>query len=127
MGEVPRDDSVASIRTEMQETMEEAAGIYRTGEALAKGADLLRELQEQAAQVGVRDTSRSWNTELVGALEAANMLDIAECMLRPRCSARSRAAPTSARTSPPATTSGSSSTSSRTATPTARPGWRSCR
>ena len=81
MDEVPRDDSVASIRTEMQDTMEEAAGIYRTGEALAKGADLLRGLQDRLPKVGVRDTSRSWNTELVGALEAANMLDIAECML----------------------------------------------
>jgi fumarate reductase flavoprotein subunit len=81
MAEVPRDDSVASIRTEMQETMEDAAGIYRTGEALSKGADLLRELQGRLPKVGVRDTSRSWNTELVGALEAANMLDIAECML----------------------------------------------
>jgi fumarate reductase flavoprotein subunit len=81
MGGVPRDDSVASIRTEMQETMEEAAGIYRTGESLAKGAAHLRELQDRLPRVGVRDTSRSWNTELVGALEAANMLDIAECML----------------------------------------------
>lgn len=81
MGQVPRDDSVASIRTEMQETMEEAAGIYRSGEALAKGSDRLRELQGRLPTVGVRDTSRSWNTELVGALEAANMLDIAECML----------------------------------------------
>jgi fumarate reductase flavoprotein subunit len=81
MGEVPRDDSVASIRTEMQETMEEAAGIYRTGDALSKGMDRLRELQGRLPKVGVRDTSRSWNTELVGALEAANMLDIAECML----------------------------------------------
>jgi fumarate reductase flavoprotein subunit len=81
MGEVPRGDSVAAIRTEMQETMEEAAGIYRTGEALVKGAALLRELQERLPRVGVRDTSRSWNTELVGALEAANMLDVAECML----------------------------------------------
>ena len=52
-----------------------------TGEALAKGADHLRELQGRLPKVGVRDTSRSWNTELVGALEAANMLDIAECML----------------------------------------------
>jgi fumarate reductase flavoprotein subunit len=81
MGEVPRDDSVAAIRTEMQETMEDAAGIYRSGEALTKGSDLLRELQGRLPKVGVRDTSRSWNTELVGALEAANMLDIAECML----------------------------------------------
>ena len=81
MDEVPRDDSVAAIRTEMQDTMEESAGIYRTGEAMAKGADLLRELQGRLPRVGVRDTSQSWNTELVAALEAANMLDIAECML----------------------------------------------
>jgi fumarate reductase flavoprotein subunit len=81
LSEVPRDDSVASIRTEMQETMEEAAGIYRTGEALAKGVAHLRELQDRLSKVGVRDTSRSWNTELVAALEAANMLDLAECML----------------------------------------------
>ena len=81
MGEVPRDDSVAAIRDGMQETMEEAAGIYRTGEALDKGAQLLRELQDRLPRVGVRDTSRSWNTELVATLEAANMLDVAECML----------------------------------------------
>jgi fumarate reductase flavoprotein subunit len=81
MGEVPRDDSVAAIRDGMQETMEDAAGIYRTGEALDKGTQLLRELQDRLPRVGVRDTSRSWNTELVATLEAANMLDVAECML----------------------------------------------
>ena len=81
MGTVPRDDSVAGIRTQMQETMEEAAGIYRTAESLVKGAETLRELQERLPGVGVRDTSPAWNTELVAALEAANMLDIAECML----------------------------------------------
>jgi fumarate reductase flavoprotein subunit len=81
MGQVPRSDSVAAIRAGMQETMEEAAGIYRTGEALDKGAQLLRELQDRLPKVGVRDTSRSWNTELVAALEAANTLDVAECVL----------------------------------------------
>jgi len=75
------EDSVAAIRTEMQDTMEESAGIYRTGPAMAKSADTLLGLQERLAKVGIRDTSRTWNTELVTALEAANMLDIAECIL----------------------------------------------
>ena len=44
-----------------------------------------------------------------------------------RCSARSRAARTSAPTSPPATTSGSWPTRWSTATPTARRGWSTCR
>jgi fumarate reductase flavoprotein subunit len=74
-------EDVAAIRTEMQATMEEAAGIYRNGPAMTKGADRLRELQERATRIGVRDTSRTFNTELVAALEVTNLLDIAECML----------------------------------------------
>jgi fumarate reductase flavoprotein subunit len=78
---VPRDDAVSSIRQEMQTTMEDSAGIYRNGPEMAKGADALRELQGRMAHVGIRDTSRTFNTELVAALELANMLDVAECML----------------------------------------------
>ena len=74
-------ERVAAIRDEMQTTMEESAGIYRTGPSMAKGADTLAELQQRVANVGVSDTSRSFNTELVAALELANMLDIAECIL----------------------------------------------
>jgi fumarate reductase flavoprotein subunit len=81
LGRVPLDDGVSEIRDEMQSTMEEAAGIYRTGSAMAKGLDTLRGLQRRIALVGVRDTSRTFNTELVGRLELANMLDVAECML----------------------------------------------
>ena len=81
LGTPPGDESVAPIRTEMQTTMEEAAGIYRTGAAMAAGVDRLHELQERAARVGIWDTSRTFNTELVAALELANLLDVAECML----------------------------------------------
>ena len=77
----PGAERVAAIRDEMQATMEESAGIYRTGPSMAKGADALAELQQRVANVGVSDTSRSFNTELVAALELANMLDIAECIL----------------------------------------------
>ena len=77
----PGDDAVAPIRLGMQTTMEDAAGIYRTGPEMATGVDRLKELQERARGVGIRDTSRSFNTELVAALEVQNLLDIAECIL----------------------------------------------
>jgi fumarate reductase flavoprotein subunit len=48
---------------------------------MTAGADRLRELQERSTRVGIWDTSHSFNTELVAALELANMLDVAECML----------------------------------------------
>jgi fumarate reductase flavoprotein subunit len=81
LGKEPGTERVSAIRDEMQATMEESAGIYRTGPSMAKGMDTLAELQERMGRVGVADTSRSFNTELVAALELANMLDIAECIL----------------------------------------------
>ena len=81
LGTPPGDDAVAPIRNEMQTAMEDAAGIYRTGPEMAAGVDLLKQLQERALRVGIWDTARTFNTELVAALELANLLDVAECML----------------------------------------------
>jgi fumarate reductase flavoprotein subunit len=82
LGKGPGTESIAAIREEMQATMEEAAGIFRTGPEMAKGADTLAELQERVGNVGLADTSRSFNTELMAALELANMLDVSECILQ---------------------------------------------
>jgi fumarate reductase flavoprotein subunit len=82
LGKGPGTESIAAVREEMQATMEEAAGIFRTGPAMAKGADTLAELQERVGDIGLADTSRSFNTELLAALELANMLDISESILQ---------------------------------------------
>jgi fumarate reductase flavoprotein subunit len=74
-------EPIADLRVRMQQTMEDAAGIYRTGAELAKGADTLRELQDRARSVAVEDHSRTFNTQLVAALELANMLDVAEAII----------------------------------------------
>jgi len=72
---------VSTIRDELQATMEEAAGIYRNGPAMEKGVDRLQGLQERALRIGIHDTARSFNTELMAALELANLLDVGECIL----------------------------------------------
>lgn len=74
-------ESIAAIRTAMQHTLEGAAGIYRDSDTLAKAVDTLRELQERAAVAGVGDRSRTFNTQLVAALELAAMLDVAESIV----------------------------------------------
>jgi fumarate reductase flavoprotein subunit len=61
--------------------MEDAAGIYRTGEGLTKAVGQLRELQERCRNVTIEDHSRTFNTELTAALELAFMLDTAEAMV----------------------------------------------
>jgi fumarate reductase flavoprotein subunit len=82
LGRGPGTESIAALREDMQATMEEAAGIFRTGPEMAKGAGTLAELQERVGNIGLADSSRSFNTELLAALELANMLDISECILR---------------------------------------------
>jgi fumarate reductase flavoprotein subunit len=74
-------ERIADIREEMQSTMEDSAGIFRSGDSLSKGVDQLAELQQRLERVQLSDQTRVFNTELVAALELANMLDIAECIL----------------------------------------------
>jgi fumarate reductase flavoprotein subunit len=76
------DDGTARIRDELQATMEDSAGIYRNGPSMAKGLDTFEALRERCDRIGIRDTSRSFNTELVAALELENLVDIGECILR---------------------------------------------
>jgi succinate dehydrogenase flavoprotein subunit len=75
-------ERIADIREEMQSTMEDSAGIFRSGESLSKGVDQLAELQQRLERVQLHDETQVFNTELVSALELANMLDIAETILQ---------------------------------------------
>jgi fumarate reductase flavoprotein subunit len=74
-------ERLAGLRAEMQRTMEQSAGIYRSGDSLAAGASRLRELRERFADVGLEDRSRTFNTERVAAVELSFMLDIAEAIV----------------------------------------------
>ncbi|MEU2255406.1 fumarate reductase (quinol) flavoprotein subunit [Nocardia xishanensis] len=74
-------ERIAHIRSEMQETLETSAGIYRDGDSLAKGADKVRELRDRFGRAGLDDHSRAFNTELVAVLELSCMLEVAECII----------------------------------------------
>ena len=75
-------ERVAPIREAMQEAMETGAGIYRDEEGLGNAADKMHMLRERFRRVGLADTSRTFNTELISALELSNLLDLAEVILR---------------------------------------------
>ena len=75
-------ERIADIREAMQSTMEDSAGIFRSGDSLSKGVDQLADLQQRLEYIQLSDQTRVFNTELVAALELENMLDIAETMLQ---------------------------------------------
>ena len=75
-------EQIADLRAAMQQTMERSAGIYRSGASLEEAAGVLRQLQERYRDVAIHDHSRTFNTELVAALELGFMLDSAEAIVQ---------------------------------------------
>ena len=73
-------EKIATIRQEMQNTMEQGAGIFRNEEDLKKTCETIRELKERYQNVGLDDQSSVYNTEITTALELGYTLDVAETL-----------------------------------------------
>lgn len=71
-------ERVATLRKEMQDTMQDNASVFRTDETLGKQVDILRELQGRYKDIGVEDKGTQFNTELMEAIELGFLLDNAE-------------------------------------------------
>ena len=71
-------EKIATIRQEMQKTMEEGAGIYRDEQSMEKTCNTLRALRERFKNIIVEDRDSTFNTEVMNALELDYMLDVAE-------------------------------------------------
>jgi len=75
-------ERIATLREEMQQTMERSAGIYRMGALLLEATESLRALQDRFRHISLDDHSHTFNTELTAALELSFMLDVAEAIVQ---------------------------------------------
>jgi len=73
-------ETVAGLRKEMMQTMEEHAGIYRSGEGLSAACAKLAELRGRYRRIELHDKTNVYNTDLLQALELGSMLDCAEAV-----------------------------------------------
>jgi len=64
----------SEIRLEMQKVMQGHAAVFRTGEVLEEGVELLRKTYASFEDVAVSDRSLIWNTDLVETIELENLL-----------------------------------------------------
>jgi succinate dehydrogenase / fumarate reductase flavoprotein subunit len=64
----------SEIRLEMQKVMQGHAAVFRTGEVLDEGVELLRKTFGSFDDVAVSDRSLVWNTDLIETLELENLL-----------------------------------------------------
>ena len=66
------------ISHEMKKVMFDDMGIFRSSEGMENALRVVRELKERYRHITVTDRGQAFNTELMGALELGNMLDLAE-------------------------------------------------
>jgi succinate dehydrogenase / fumarate reductase flavoprotein subunit len=66
--------SVASLRGELQATMQAHCAVFRTKDVLAEGQRKLTALWDKMDDMGISDRSMVWNSDLMEALELDNMM-----------------------------------------------------
>jgi len=68
-------EKVSGLRGELQASMTENAGVFRTKESLEKQIKVIKELKERYKNIRIEDKSKVYNTDLQEAIELGHMLD----------------------------------------------------
>ncbi len=77
----PDGERVADIRRALQETMDANAQVFRTEESLTQALTDIKALRKRFQAVSVQDKSRTFNTDLLEAVELGFLLDISETVV----------------------------------------------
>ena len=68
-------ETVPGLRNELQQSMTDNAGVFRTEETLSKQVGIVKELRKRFANIRIDDKSKIFNTDLQEAIELGHMLD----------------------------------------------------
>ena len=71
-------ESVAEVRTELQTTMQNHFGVFRSGDFMRDGIEKLKVLRERVANINLADKSNAFNTARIEALELENLFEVAD-------------------------------------------------
>jgi succinate dehydrogenase / fumarate reductase flavoprotein subunit len=71
-------ESAAQIRQELQKTMMDHVGVFRTAEGMQQAIADIQSLQQRFSAVQIKDKGKRFNQELLEAWEVGCLLDLAE-------------------------------------------------
>src|SRR5262249_50474431 len=64
----------AKLRDSMQHVMQNNCAVFRTGEILQEGQNLIHKVQSGISDISVSDRSLVWNSDLIETLEFSNLI-----------------------------------------------------
>jgi succinate dehydrogenase / fumarate reductase flavoprotein subunit len=70
-------ESVAELRKQMQQTMNDNVSVFRNAEDMKKAVGTLNSLREAYQDIAIQDKGEKFNTDLLEALELGYLLDLA--------------------------------------------------
>ncbi len=71
-------ETVADLKKELQTTMQNSFGVFRTGTHMEEGIKKIAELRDRISRAHLGDKSKVFNTARLEALELDNLLEVAE-------------------------------------------------
>ena len=71
-------ERVADIRSELQQSMDNNASVFRTEETLSKALEDIHALKERYKNITVQDKGKRYNSDLLEAVELGFLLEMAE-------------------------------------------------
>lgn len=74
-------ESVAALRTELQNLMMEKVWVFKNGSELGEALEEVEEIKDRFDDVGVYDEGMTFNTALSEALETENLIDISRVIV----------------------------------------------
>ncbi|GHG48978.1 succinate dehydrogenase flavoprotein subunit [Sinomonas cellulolyticus] len=73
-------ERIASIRSDLQETMDANMQVFRTRDSIAKALSDISALRLRYQNIGIQDKGKRFNLDLLEAVELGFLLDLAEVM-----------------------------------------------
>ncbi len=74
-------ESVAELRSELKQVMEDHCSVFRNREILKEGVEKVEQLVQRAKNITIKDRSNSFNTAKVEAFELENLMAVAEATI----------------------------------------------